>query len=1217
MTDTNLIPPFPSDFENWIAMATQLQGSKILRLDKIAEIWQGASYEKSDLLMGNPSDDEFSKNAILVVTSADHRSKDKGFVQKDLLKTKLTDNAGATAVKKRFLKNGDLLITAKGATGKVACYIDFKRLLDETDTNKGVVVTDSHIIIRIKKDFRRTFAKFFLQRLLMSEPYQQLFQSLTKNGKTRVLSLDEMASIQIPLLPIDKATTLDLLLNHEPKASADRIVEVLTQEQRSIEAIDCFSRLLDWNSISGVFGNDAFIDARVSFHDLMNNNCGAYLAEKKDSQNPFVLWLQHFQYAANYLEKILQSPRDAKMIVALQGWRTLIFEGKSSLVKARNTFFGYISQDYKPLREIIYKHCDELHKVLKKIAQDNEAEISLEVSKEIPLHPDTHEATTKKEDLAKRIWALLDFAKTSKIDGTQLYVIPFMLYLTKNSGLHESPETHQLNYLTASLSSFGSKSDIHHTVADWFRGVQGTLSNRVTEEIVEISRTFWKELDAASYMQLTNDFFDLVQKRNAKTFFEAPISKELMSFMVQSANITQSANIYIPYSPGHSFTDYLPKGSKASFQFINPRDADIFALHEVIKERHTAYHISDPVIDWNPNRSEIDVVFAAPPMSRKIIHPEYNDAEVHCIMESASILKNKNNDFGIFSKQNRALICVSPSFLLRKGHCQKARKKLIEQNAIEKIIYFPPGIIEGVAVAQALVILRPSKPSARPMVLVDASDCMVKPPKSRLPVLDVEKLKQVITADKHPKKRLLTAEELRENDYDLTPGRYLVEENEALPENHTHYHLRQIITKITDFPRSQAGDLGVPLNQRLLPATDSLEFVSFSNQDSVTFEDLQPPTGWRVASRDALILNSILSPKGLRTCLFKYSGTNVFLRPDMMAFEIKSEIVDPQWLQLALGSEFVTNQLKSLTLGSGIPRIRTELLLNLKLAVPNLPEQRLLVKYHKETLLKSQAKEMGLEDLIRSMRKEFLDDLRLKKHSISQITNDIKSAIAVILDELSKKGSISAEQIISPRRSINFSDYLQGMSQKCGALGGLIDKLTEENKHEPLAPLNLAEAMKQAVMEYKGENFELSFFLDSRSFVDPATRHSIKPIIRIGENDFQTLYRNIIDNAKRHAFKGNFKSASIRVSAELMHEEQMVELCFMNNGAHFPKDMDLERFILRGEKAGTSGNTGTGGYHIKSIMDHVGGRLDIATPPFDDYSTEIRLFFPISYEDTI
>jgi hypothetical protein len=337
----------------------------------------------------------------------------------------------------------------------------------------------------------------------------------------------------------------------------------------------------------------------------------------------------------------------------------------------------------------------------------------------------------------------------------------------------------------------------------------------------------------------------------------------------------------------------------------------------------------------------------------------------------------------------------------------------------------------------------------------------------------------------------------------------------------------------------------------------------------------------------------------------------------MLTFEVRTEIVDPQWLLLALNSNFTNRQLQTLTLGTGIPRIRTDLLLDLRMAVPNQrDQQRTLVAYHKESLLKSRSKEHGLEKYIQSIKKGFLDDLRLKKHSISQITNDIKCAIAVLSDELEKHGLISADQIISRKRSINFREYLLGMSQRCSVLGDLIDRLTEESKHEPLAPLNLIQAMKKIVREYRGEDFQLTFFIEKRTFVDQTTGRSIKPIIRIGANDFQSLCRNIIDNAKRHGFKGRLDGAQLRVDASLLQEEQLIELVFMNNGTPFSKGMNLERFVLRGEKAGSTGNTGTGGYHIKSIMDHVGGRLEIASV-LEEYPVEIRLFFPISHDEAL
>jgi signal transduction histidine kinase len=246
-----------------------------------------------------------------------------------------------------------------------------------------------------------------------------------------------------------------------------------------------------------------------------------------------------------------------------------------------------------------------------------------------------------------------------------------------------------------------------------------------------------------------------------------------------------------------------------------------------------------------------------------------------------------------------------------------------------------------------------------------------------------------------------------------------------------------------------------------------------------------------------------------------------------------------------------------------------------------------------------------------------LDDLRLKKHSLSQITNDIKSAIDVLSVVLARDGSISADQIVSQRRSICLREFLSGMSKRCGALCDSLDKLTEEYKYETLAPLPLMKAMQIIENECVDEDFHLTISIDKQTFVDQTTSRAIKPIIRIGANDFQSLCRNIIDNAKRHGFKDSPDGATIRVDVSLIQEEQKIALAFRNNGAPFPEGVDLRLFVLRGEQAGSTGNTGTGGYHIKSIMDHVGGRLEIDNSFVDDFPVEIKLLFPISPDETL
>jgi sensor histidine kinase regulating citrate/malate metabolism len=85
----------------------------------------------------------------------------------------------------------------------------------------------------------------------------------------------------------------------------------------------------------------------------------------------------------------------------------------------------------------------------------------------------------------------------------------------------------------------------------------------------------------------------------------------------------------------------------------------------------------------------------------------------------------------------------------------------------------------------------------------------------------------------------------------------------------------------------------------------------------------------------------------------------------------------------------------------------------------------------------------------------------------------------------------------------------------------------------------------------------------------------------------------------------------------VLHEKQVLEITFMNNGRPLPDGMDTRHYVLRGEKAGVSGNTGIGGYHIKEIMDHVEGSLEVLNIPEDEFPVQIKLQFPINYESSL
>jgi len=828
------------------------------------------------------------------------------------------------------------------------------------------------------------------------------------------------------------------------------------------------------------------------------------------------------------------------------------------------------------------------------------------LNERVPPHPLFREDAARHSSHARELSELWNMRSGSRLGGEEQYAYPFLWNLMLDVGINNFPAQIDRHALDQLLAVFSSRSIIHERACAWFQNILPRIPESDWIATIRQFGNWLTHVDEATAKTLIQDLLQEVEARAWRMTGWNSYPKELLAFIVEAARIPATGTVYVPYSPSFGLSKFLPSNTQGFFQFRSEQEAGIFAIHEVISEGHSAFVVADPRFKETPFDEKFSAVIAAPPLNDRLGRNE-DPTEIRCIKHALSVIK----------PGGRAVVCVGPSFLMRSGRYAEYRAHLTCRKLIEAVIQLPSRLLSGSSFSLSLLILDTSADRSKETLFIDASDCIVSGGSERVPQLDVEKLLTRFSDDQHPSCRRVDEEGIRAKDYDLTPARYIAQQELEVPEHHRLCSLGELVSQ-KRFPRCQPGDRGVLLTQKLLTSQPSVEPQSFENLEVLDAEGFTHPATINRLDSDALIISPIYSKDGLGACLFHHNGRDLFLRSDMLTFEVSSNQVDPEWLMLALGSELTRRQLELLVSTAGIPRVRREVLMDLVLAVPDtMQQQRALLALHKESTLKSRAKELGLEEHIQSIKKAFLDDLRLKRHSISQITNEIKSAIAVILDELDKKGSISAEQIISPRRSINFGDYLQGMSQKCGVLSNLVDKLTEENKHEPLAPLNLVDAIKKVEKEYRGGGFQLKFSIESRSFLDQTTGCSLKPIISIGENDFQILCRNIIDNAKRHAFKGDFTGASILVDAELLHEDQMVKLCFMNNGAPFPKGMDLERFVLRGEKAGSAGNTGTGGYHIKSIMDHVGGRLDICTPPFDEYSTEIRLFFPISHDGTL
>jgi restriction endonuclease S subunit len=1211
------------DYHQFLEFATKECGAELVKLGDIAEIWQGAPIDPENLIAGDPKSESNSPDDVWVIQAKDHNAKKDQWLMAESLSAKLRAEMN---VSEHFLVHGDqniiLLMQVDGEPGSSNVFMNF---MSDGNPLKNVVVSDQYFVIRINSKYSPLLKNGLshllihmagfgeLLRLLNSKLYLKRAKSLARKNQSKSLSLENVQSIELPILSRDKSQTLDVILQHEPNASIQRIIGILGQEQKSKECILCFTASSEWLEFA-YLNHEYSLNKSKSLKtniklltDLMKDRCRPYLIENTNSQNKFTLWLRHYAEAAEHLLTIVKSQKNANQIIALQGWIKALYDRNHPLAVALREFYHSIESDYTPLKNLIRSHCENFHANLRIIAEKTEEEVGGIVMQTVPLHPSALETKAIKALLDYEVGRFKEILRSSDLKGLDIYAFVLIMCVVRDMKLEKIEPVYHLKNWNSILSEFGKRSLHHEKAITLFRAMSNRSNELTFRSCFRFALKCFIQLNGKSFDHLIEQIWNIVEFSLKNDREEYSFSPETMSVMAKISQISVKEKVYIPYPPGLRFADYLPNEDNSHFQFQNSVDAQIFALREVVQHRQSSFHDANPVRYWNAGDDHIDVIIAAPPTNLKTEDYEYRDAEVFCMAMAAKLVE----------KNVRSLICVSASFLSRGGAFLRTRKDLIYNNSINSIIYLPPGLRSDTNLSHALLLLGRTEGNEGYVTLIDGSECIIQAEDSKQKILDESRLLEIIHAKEHPKKKRVYKLEFAKYDYDFSPALYFDEDAIEIPKDHVVCQLGDIMTRLRDIPKFQPTDRGVALRQKLFPPPENLEFVSFIAEEVSSYDNLKPASGWQKISKDAFIINTILAPKGLATCLFEHKGMDLLLRPDHQAYTVNSDFVDPQWLQLVMSSESFSKRLRGLTLGSGIPRIRHSSLLRMRLAVPPLEQQRVLVKYHLDSLAKSRAKELGLEEIIEKHKKEFLDNMRLKRHTLSQICNEIKSAVANIYDELQIQGGITANQIISKRRLITFEGYLSNIIDKCGDLGKKIDALTEESRFGPLKPLNLKLALKTIDHEYRDETFDLSCDFDSHSFKDQSSGRTLQPIIRIAEEDFQVLYRNIIDNAKRHGFTSRIQGARISIRVSLMQDLNMVEVVFSNNGVPLPEGMNTERFILRGEKAGIAANTGIGGYHIKTIMDHVGGRLQISCSDLEEFTTEVRLLFPYSYDDAL
>lgn len=731
-----------------------------------------------------------------------------------------------------------------------------------------------------------------------------------------------------------------------------------------------------------------------------------------------------------------------------------------------------------------------------------------------------------------------------------------------------------------------------------------------------------KNLRTQTIRELVYDINILFSTEDIRELFEEIISQntsdisdgvgtdyqpyEISKFICLLGNSPKIMRVYNPFAGLASYGVYFGQQHNYTGEELNER---IWALGKVrlilnhVKE--DGYTRDNSIYHWNSAQNKFDLVVSSPPMnsfSREKMYYFRQQYDVYTLEEFVI----KNSLFNALKPDGKFIGFFSESLLFANAHWYTSlRKDLVEYQNIEMIISLPSNIMYSTSVKTSILILNKSRNDC--VKFVDGTTFVRK--EKRKNIFDYENLFQAIRENDSRFIRTVSIEAIRKNNYLLSVNRYFIEELNV-PEGFRTVPLESLLIPY-EHPSTLPYDFytySEPMG-RLISASDLSDNPYQYELYPEKITELKPVAKCKSVVDEVVLI----SLTGKLKAVYCYASEKniVFLSQGLLAYEVRTNQVVISYLINQLHSEYVQKQVAAFSVGSVAPRINRQNFENIRILLPaSLEEQEAIAKSAKEAYQLASAKELGLEELVKSMQAEYMDDMRIKKHNLAQYVNGLQSSVAALTKYIdSKGGTISLGDFISEHRNISVAAHLESMSEITNQIGEFVNGLTNELDFEPAVKIDLRSFITKYIRNYNtNELFKINYVFDEDSFMDS---RKIVPYTHISRQALTEVFNNIVGNARRHGFVEGRKDYEINILLSYDFEEKMIEIKFQNNGKSMPRGMNTERFGLKNEKAGATANEGIGGFRIKQIMQHYHGSFSIYTDEDDEFPVTIQLYLPL------
>lgn len=359
--------------------------------------------------------------------------------------------------------------------------------------------------------------------------------------------------------------------------------------------------------------------------------------------------------------------------------------------------------------------------------------------------------------------------------------------------------------------------------------------------------------------------------------------------------------------------------------------------------------------------------------------------------------------------------------------------------------------------------------------------------------------------------------------------------------------------------------------------------------------------------RDFILCNTMIGDE-LKATHFKYDERNGKLAVShISAYELIDDSLTCEYVISELWKDYMRLQYIGLK-PTSISYV-CDLILSMQILVPVKGDKfesvlRNSVADARDAFNRVQIEKLGLElkHIKDSRHNEYIRNIRMRKHAISQVLNEICPALDMLqICKDRNGGKINDKDIVSERSGMNVKEYFEFLRNSLYKMCDMVDRLADDFTEKEKGTLELLQFLKCYTEKYACGTTSFSFALDYDSNLDEyAKKLNTSLKVTISEASLSRVFKNILVNAVKHGFVDETREdycVKINVSlCEIATGIEGVQISISNNGMPLSNQISADEIFTWGV---SSNGTGIGGYEIKGIIEANGGIVDFEANPKD------------------